>query len=210
MSNEPIEALSRANVAATRALEHQPNTTTALLAKAVIAFNIHFDHEGSEAYYQQAIESNGDLTFTSYSHAMNLMLPVGRYQEAANTLEVARLKDPLAPLPYAGLSLAYGLVGRIDDATLLADYLLAKEAPAAWYMHLAMTFIHSQGTCYLCGPGAGPGAQRRLYPICQHSSTRRAGRERQNRHLAGRNAGPADGRAGSLINSYRCSLLQTR
>lgn len=129
MSNEPIEALSRANVAATRALEHQPNTTTALLAKAVIAFNIHFDHEGSEAYYQQAIESNGDLTFTSYSHAMNLMLPVGRYQEAANTLEVARLKDPLAPLPYAGLSLAYRLVGRIDDATLMADYLLAKEAP---------------------------------------------------------------------------------
>ena len=141
MSNEPIDVLSKADEAASRALEHQADSATALLAKALTAYFIHFDHQTADAYYQQALEHGGDRSVVSFSYSLNLLMPMGRNQEAITILEKARREDPLATLPYAALCALYRVTGQLDEAVLVADRLLAEGTPAAWYIHMAIAYV---------------------------------------------------------------------
>jgi TolB-like protein/Tfp pilus assembly protein PilF len=141
MVDDPVEALATGLEAATRALEHQPDTVTALTAKAVTTSAIYYDYEGAELLYRRAYELGSDLGYWSFVYSFNLLYPLGRYQEAIDLLEAAVEKDPLATTPLASLLVAYRLTGQMDAAERIADQLFATQEPASWFMHIVHTYI---------------------------------------------------------------------
>lgn len=141
MTDDPVEYIVTCLAAANRALEHQPDTVTALTAKALATSVIYYDFEGADALYRQAYELGIDISYWSFVYSFNLLYPQGRYQEAIELLEMAIEKDPLATTPLASLLVAYRLQGRMDDAERIADQLFATESPALWFMHISMTYI---------------------------------------------------------------------
>jgi TolB-like protein/TPR repeat protein len=141
MVDDPIESLATALEEATRALEHQPDTVTALSAKAITTGAIYYDYESAELLYRQAYELGIDLSYWSFMYSFNLLFPQGRYQEAIELLGAAVEKDPLAATPLVSLLVAYRLTGQVGDAERIADQLYATQAPAAWFMHIVHTYI---------------------------------------------------------------------
>jgi TolB-like protein/TPR repeat protein len=141
MMDDPVEYLATGLEAATRALEHQPDTVTALSAKAVVNGAIYYDYEGAELLYRRAYELGSDLGYWSFVYSFNLLYPLGRYQEAIELLEAAVANDPLATTPLASLLVAYRLLGRMGDAERIADQLFTEQEPAAWFMHICLTYI---------------------------------------------------------------------
>lgn len=141
MMDDPIEYLVTGLKAATRALEHQSDTVTALTAKAVAESVVYYDFEGAEELALRAYELGIDLGYWSFVYSFNLLYPLGRYQEATELLEVAIEKDPLATAPLAALMVGYRLQGRMEDAERIADQLVATESPAFWFIHISMTYV---------------------------------------------------------------------
>jgi tetratricopeptide (TPR) repeat protein len=141
MVDDPIESLATALEEATRALEHQPDTVTALSAKAITTSAIYYDYESAELLYRQAYELGIDLSYWSFMYSFNLLYPQGRYQEAIDLLEAAVENDPLATTPLASLLVAYRLRGRMDDAERIANQLLATQTPAVWFWHICATYV---------------------------------------------------------------------
>ena len=141
MVDDPIESLATALEAATRALEHQPDSVTALSAKATATSVIYYDYEKADLLYRQAYELGIDLSYWSFVYSFNLLYPLGRYQEAIELLEAAVERDPLATTPLVSLLVAYRLTGQMGDAERIADQLFATQAPAVWFMHIVHTYI---------------------------------------------------------------------
>lgn len=141
MMDDPIEYLVTGLKAATRALEHQSDTVTALTAKAVAESVVYYDFEGAEELALRVYELGIDLGYWSFVYSFNLLYPLGRYQEATELLEVAIEKDPLATAPLAALMVGYRLQGRMEDAERIADQLVATESPAFWFIHISMTYV---------------------------------------------------------------------
>jgi serine/threonine-protein kinase len=141
MVDDPVEALATGLEAATRALEHQPDSVTALSAKAVATGAIYYDYEKADLLYRQAYELGIDLSYWSFVYSFNLLYPLGRYQEAIELLEAAVEKDPLATTPLASLLVAYRLTGQMAAAERIADQLFAEQEPALWFMHICLTYI---------------------------------------------------------------------
>lgn len=138
---EPVPYTIRAQEAATRSLEHQPDTPAALLISAMIANTVYYDHQSAEDFYRRAGESSSNLAYLSFNKAFMHLFPQGRYQEAIELLEQVVEGDPLAPPPRVALLTAYRLAGQMEKALPIADQMVAEHETAAWLWSLVLTYV---------------------------------------------------------------------
>jgi TolB-like protein len=73
--------------------------------------------EQSEKSFRRAIELDPNSSSTRLHYAHNLLLPLGRIQEAITQSRVAEKTDPLSPEVRAGLAYALISAGRLDEAS---------------------------------------------------------------------------------------------
>ena len=121
-SQESIEA---ARVAAARALELDPRSSEALTALAYAQL-WSWDLAESERTFGRAIELNPSDATTRFWHAVRLSAE-RRFDEAIAEATRAQRLDPVSPIVAAGVSWAYHLAGRHQEAEDYAHRVLSLE-----------------------------------------------------------------------------------
>jgi serine/threonine-protein kinase len=103
---EPSAVMSSARAAADKALAINPVLAEALTARACIRAMHDWDWTGAEEDFRRAIESDGQSPTARQWFAMNLLVPLGRFDEARRHVTLAREADPLSPV----VALGWGLI----------------------------------------------------------------------------------------------------
>jgi serine/threonine-protein kinase len=112
----PADAMPRARAAAIRALELDPRSTEAHASFAFIRSVYDWEWAEAEALYRRAIEL-GPGYATAYNWLANDFLSVlGRLDEAADEIEIARQVDPLSLIISEGRAYLFTLARRYDKA----------------------------------------------------------------------------------------------
>jgi serine/threonine-protein kinase len=103
---EPVSAMESARTAAGAALAINPALAEALTARACIRAMHDWDWAGAEADFREAIAADAQSPTAHQWFAMNLLVPLGRFDEARFHVTRAREADPLSPV----VALGWGLI----------------------------------------------------------------------------------------------------
>jgi len=125
-SASPKTAFERAEAAAQRALELEPDVGESHLALASVRLFHHWDIDGSYRAFQKALSLTPGSAETHYLYSMYLRA-TGDWDEAAEEARVAVQLDPLS-LPYRNnLAQALGLIGHLEEACEVAGEVVHKD-----------------------------------------------------------------------------------
>ena len=103
---EPVSVMESARTAAGAALAINPALAEALTARACIRAMHDWDWAGAEADFREAIAADAQSPTAHQWFAMNLLVPLGRFDEARFHVTRAREADPLSPV----VALGWGLI----------------------------------------------------------------------------------------------------
>lgn len=103
---EPATVMASARDSAAAALEIDPSLAEALTARACILAMHDWEWSAAEADFRRAIEADGQSPTAHQWFAMNLLVPLGRFDEARQHVKRAREVDPLSPV----VALGWGLI----------------------------------------------------------------------------------------------------
>ena len=92
----PADIMPRARLAARRALEIASDSASAHAASACIAAVYEWDWTEAARSYHRAIDVNPDDPSAHHWYAINYLVPLGRFDEAATELGLAAAADPLS------------------------------------------------------------------------------------------------------------------
>jgi TolB-like protein/Tfp pilus assembly protein PilF len=126
---EPVrgDELARMRAAAEKAIELDP-----LLAEAhdalAMAYAQDAKWEQSEKSFRQAIARDPSRSTTYADFALNLLLPLGRIEEAVQQMRIASKTDPLSPEVHDALASALLSAGRPDEAASHCEQLPADTS----------------------------------------------------------------------------------
>lgn len=120
------EALATMQAMAQRAIELDP-----LLAEAHAALGMTYARVGqwrqAEQSFHRAIELDPNSSTTRTDFAVNLLLPVGRVEEAVREMRAAERADPLSSAVHTYLGSALLAAGRHDEAAKECDQASAED-----------------------------------------------------------------------------------
>lgn len=125
----PRTAYPEAKEAATRALAIDETLAEAHASLGYITLYYDWDGAKSEAEFRRAIELNPSYTVGHQWYA-NLLVAMGRFEEAAREMTRAREVNPLSLIANGALGWVYYYAGRYEDAVRQCD--LALEMDADW------------------------------------------------------------------------------
>ena len=93
-----LAAMARARAAARRAVELSPASPDALVSLAAVKAIFDWDWEGSERLMKRALERHPGSAVAHYLHAILVLQPQGRWEEASREMELAERLDPVSPV----------------------------------------------------------------------------------------------------------------
>jgi serine/threonine protein kinase/tetratricopeptide (TPR) repeat protein len=102
----PVDVMPKARAAADRALELSPSLAEALTARACVRAMYEWDWGNAEGDFERALLSDPNSSTAHQWYAMNLLVPLGRFNEARGHIKRARAADPISPV----VSLGWGLI----------------------------------------------------------------------------------------------------
>jgi TolB-like protein/tetratricopeptide (TPR) repeat protein len=134
-------AYPRAQEAAQRAIEFDPNLAEAYLAVGMYKMYYEWDFEGSEAAFLHALELNPSLVDAHYHYAWLLELLL-RDEEAIEYGEYTKELNPLSPFYTSWLADQYRDAGMYEEAIREAETTLElnPKYPVAW-LALGQTYL---------------------------------------------------------------------
>jgi serine/threonine-protein kinase len=132
-SADPVDALSRADSAAARALELDPDLAAAHASRGLVKM-LNREWDASEASYRRAIAADPDYA-TAHQWLGNLLMGVARMDEALASVRTARRLNPLSSVAGQDEARVLLSMGRTSDAIATLQDVIADDpgyAPA-WY-----------------------------------------------------------------------------
>ncbi len=122
----PQSVMPPARDAAERALSIQPALAEALAARGSVRAMYEWTWHEAEADFRRAIESAPQAPTAFQWYAMNLLVPLGRFDEARKQVARAREVDPLSPVVAVGWGLIHYFERDFDRAIGTYRDLLAR------------------------------------------------------------------------------------
>ena len=191
----PSVAFPRAEAAARKALELDPDSAEAHTALAYVKHHYEWDWAGAEAEYRRSFEINpqSPTTHLRYSEYLSNM---GRHEEAIGEIRRAQSLAPLSLVIGSSVGRYLYYARRYDEAVAELQQLLALDPERAYArIHLAMAY-EEKGDCARAlaemsranmqfGGGPGPGLAH-VYARCGK-------RDEARRMLASLESPPANG-----------------
>ena len=117
----PAECVPKANTAAQKALQLDPELAEAHTVAAMIAATYEWDWAKAEREFKRAIAIDPDLAITHYRYAWTYLSPLGRHDQAISEMKKAMELEPLSLIQganYAGVLL---YARRYDEAIAQAQ-----------------------------------------------------------------------------------------
>jgi TolB-like protein/thioredoxin-like negative regulator of GroEL len=137
---EPADAFGRAREAAERALESEPDLPEAHLVMGLVRMDYDWDWAGAESSLQHAFElAPGKAEIVSV--AADLMLTVGRLEDAIELSRRAVMLDPLSVTAYKNLGRHCFYAGRFDEAEAALTKML-EIAPQGGLARYLLGYVH--------------------------------------------------------------------
>jgi len=93
----PKEVMPRAKDAAQRALEIDGSLAEAHVSLGCVQAVFDWDWEAAESSFQKALELNPNYATAHHWYSVNLLTPLGRFDEAVREIEIALQLDPISP-----------------------------------------------------------------------------------------------------------------
>ena len=124
----PVDVMPKARTAADRALELSPSLAEALTARACVRAMYEWDWSNAESDFEHALRSDPNSSTAHQWYAMNLLVPLGRFNEARGHIKRARAADPISPV----VSLGWGLIHYFErdfDRAVTAYRELLERSP---------------------------------------------------------------------------------
>jgi TolB-like protein/predicted Ser/Thr protein kinase len=125
----PQESYPKAQQAARRALEIDPNLASAYTALAEIESDYNWNWEAAEAYNKRALELTPNSAPAHHTYA-EFLARMGRFDEAAYHSDIAHLLDPTRINYEAVRALHYLYEHRFDDALAQSQMVIEKDKSA--------------------------------------------------------------------------------
>jgi serine/threonine protein kinase/Tfp pilus assembly protein PilF len=150
----PGEAVPRARAAALRALDLDPRSSEAHVSHALIRSMHDWEWDEGEALYRRAIELNPGYATARHWLALDLLTPLGRFDEAHDEIEIARQLDPLSLIIMEGRPYLLMMQRRFDDALAAYQQVTALDPRfARAYTGMGRTLLqmgrYAEGTAML-------------------------------------------------------------
>jgi serine/threonine-protein kinase len=114
----PELAMAKAGEAATRALELDATCAPALTVQACVQALYHWEWSAAEETFRRALELDGTSAAVHHWYAMNYLVVLGRFDEAAAELERAQRIDPLSLAIQVSVGLVHYYAGHFDQAVV--------------------------------------------------------------------------------------------
>jgi len=143
----PGEAMPRAKDAADRALALNSKSAGALTARACLRAIYNWDWAAAEKDFQAAIQADPKYALAHHWYANNLLIPLGRFDEARNEIRLAAEIDPEAP----AIAVSKGLVCYVERRYLQAidEYMKAIQLDPGFGMaHYFLGQAYIQAKAY--------------------------------------------------------------
>jgi TolB-like protein/lipopolysaccharide biosynthesis regulator YciM len=112
----PLDALPRAKEAAKKALEMDSSLIEARVPLAAITAVNEWKWTEADSMFQSILSFHPDYAPAHQAYAMMCLVPMRRFDEAIDHIQIARQLDPLALLINAYVGGAFYLAGRYDEA----------------------------------------------------------------------------------------------
>jgi serine/threonine-protein kinase len=112
----PLDALPRAKEAAQKALEMDGSLMEARVPLAAITAVNEWHWDQADSMFQNILSFHPDYAPAHQAYAMMCLLPMRRFEEAIDHVQIARQLDPLALLINVHVGGAFYLAGRYDEA----------------------------------------------------------------------------------------------
>ncbi|MBI4472671.1 MAG: protein kinase [Acidobacteria bacterium] len=112
----PDAAMAHARKSAEDALKRDPKQADALAALGCVSSVFDWKWEESEKYFKQAIALDSKNVLARQWYAINLLAPLGRFDDAEQQIEHALQIDPASPIVHATAGLNYYFARRYPRA----------------------------------------------------------------------------------------------
>jgi TolB-like protein/Flp pilus assembly protein TadD len=133
----PAEAMPRARIAASRALELDPRSSEAHTSLAFIRSNYEWQWLEAEALYRRAIELGPGNATAHHWLAVDLLALLGRFAQAEQELAIALQLDPLSLIVQEGRGYLLAMSRRYDEA--IDAYRAIAELEPSFYKAYSST-----------------------------------------------------------------------
>lgn len=144
----PAEVMPAAIAAARDALSRDPNLTDALATLGLVQAMYDWDWTEAERTLRRAMEAGPDYATAHHYYALNVLTPLGRFDEALEELGRAIALDPAAPVFTLGRGTILYLAGRQQEAVSALHEVLAFDPqfpPAHFFLGAALTELGNFG-----------------------------------------------------------------
>ncbi len=123
----PSQAMPPARHAAEEALQLEPAEPAALAARGCVRAMYDWDWAGAEADFRLAVAQQPQAPTAYQWYAMNLLVPLKRFEEARQQLARAREFDPLSSVVASSWALVHYFEGDYGRAIAEQEQLLARD-----------------------------------------------------------------------------------
>ncbi|MDH3297132.1 MAG: hypothetical protein OEM96_02470 [Gemmatimonadota bacterium] len=142
------DVLPLARAEAKEALRQEPGQASALSALACVHAIFDWEWDQAAAAFEQVIRDNPLYPTAPLWFAMNVHLPLGRFEEAVGQLERAATVDPLSPTVEASLGVVAFMRGDFAEAYSRFEAVTARDnrlAFAHYYQGLSAQYMGDAG-----------------------------------------------------------------
>ena len=139
----PSDALPRAKAAAQKALDLDSTLIEAEVPLAAITAVNEWNWNQATSMFQKILRVHPDYASAHQAYAMMCLLPMRRFEEAIEQIQIARQLDPLALLINAHVGGALYFAGRYDEAIAQLQETLELE-PCYHLAHLGLAIALGQ------------------------------------------------------------------
>jgi serine/threonine-protein kinase len=143
----PNVAMTKAKAAALKALELDGTLAEAYTSLACVRAVYEWDWEGAERDFQHAIKNGPSYPTSRHWYAINLLAPVGRFDEALEQIKHAQKLDPLSLVINTTVGLQYYFARQYDSA--IEEFLETLEIDSKFGMaHFFLGQAYEQQSRY--------------------------------------------------------------